>query len=89
MSGFMNQLDYVALWTSGQACLDIAHALALLAVIGATELAHTQLPRVGWPDHHLGLPGLLSGVRPVTPAGWRMMGGWMTVLTSLDGRYRC
>lgn len=47
------------------------------------------MPRVGWPNHHLGLPGLWTAYdREILPAGG-MMGGWMTVLTSLDGRCRC
>ena len=55
--------------------------------IMSRERAH--MPQVAWPNHHLGLPGFLtvSGRKPLPTGG--MMGGWMTVLTSLDGRYKC
>ena len=47
------------------------------------------MPRVAWPNHRLGLPGLVDGVRPQAPLAGGMMSGWMTVLTSRDGMYGC
>jgi hypothetical protein len=47
---------------------------------------HTLLPRVAWPSRHLGLPGFRTGSgRNALQAGG-IIGRWMTVLTSLDGR---
>jgi hypothetical protein len=61
----------------------------LASTADSVRFGHPVMPRVVWPIHHLGLPGFwtASGRKPL-PAGG-MMDGWMTVLTILDGRYRC